>query len=170
MTTDVSKVVSINDRLYQPNEAVHTVKLHDVIERTIVGVNDHPYHQHVYPFQLTSGFCDPDLQPGCGVKDIGTDEDGNEVDTTQGGYFKNGDWHDNIRSEYQLSIKVKYHPQEILGKMMVHCHRLNHKDSGMMTQEKITHKPCQCNPVTMSRAESAHYDAKISQAVYDTGP
>jgi len=127
---------SINYKLYQVNEPVHTVKLHDVIERTIVGVNDHPYHQHVYPFQLTSGFCDPDLQPGCGEKDIGLDKAGNEVDVTQGGYFQDGDWHDNIRSEYQLSIKVKYHPQEILGKMMVHCHRLNHEDEGMMTQEK----------------------------------
>jgi len=161
---------SINGKLYQRNEAVHTVQLNDVIERKIVGVDDHPYHQHVYPFQLTSGFCDPDLQHGCGVKDIGHDKDGNEVDVTQGGYFQDGDWHDNIRSEFQKSIKVKYHPQEILGKMMVHCHRLNHEDSGMMTQEKITHKPCQCYPVTMSRTETVHYDAKISQAVYDNGP
>mmetsp|Transcript_60425 Transcript_60425/g.69436 ORF Transcript_60425/g.69436 Transcript_60425/m.69436 type:complete len:629 (+) Transcript_60425:115-2001(+) len=161
---------SINGKLYQPNVPVHTVKLHDVIERTIVGVNDHPYHQHVYPFQLTSGFCDPDLQPGCGDKDIGLDKAGNEVDVTQGGYFQDGDWHDNIRSEYQLSIKVKYHPQEILGKMMVHCHRLNHEDEGMMTQEKITHKPCQCKPLPMSGAETARYDAKISKAVYEHGP
>merc|ERR1712238_248183 len=79
---------SINGRLYQPYKAVHTVKLHDVIERTIVGVNDHPYHQHVYPFQLTSGFCDPDLQHGCGVKDIGHDKDAMRWMSPKVGIFK----------------------------------------------------------------------------------
>jgi len=148
---------SINGVKYQPNKAVHTIKLNEVVERTIIGVNKHPYHQHVYPFQLNSGFAEDEWT---------ADKNGNILDASQGGYFMNGDWHDNIRTVNQETITVKYQTHEILGKMMLHCHRLNHEDSGMMSQEKISRTgKCECDPLKMSYEELEHYSNKISTAV-----
>ena len=64
----------INGLGFDPHRFLHTVALGSVIERDLRGVNAHPYHQHVYPFQLVDN-----------VDDLtGTSAD----------YFRLGDWHD----------------------------------------------------------------------------
>jgi len=143
---------TVNRKRFQPNEFVHIVKLGEVIERKLTGVNFHPYHQHVYPFQLTKGF----------------DKDKNEwqdasIDSSQGGYFKNGDWHDVIKTGNQVGITIKYHPQKVLGRMMIHCHILPHEDTGMMSSEKIViDHNCDCNRTKMDENQLLNYDTKMA--------
>eukprot|EP00751_Fragilariopsis_kerguelensis_P029014 CAMPEP_0170922326 /NCGR_PEP_ID=MMETSP0735-20130129/10390_1 /TAXON_ID=186038 /ORGANISM="Fragilariopsis kerguelensis, Strain L26-C5" /LENGTH=828 /DNA_ID=CAMNT_0011321731 /DNA_START=128 /DNA_END=2614 /DNA_ORIENTATION=- len=140
----------INGKTYEPHAVLHTIKLGEVIERNLGGVSFHPYHQHVYPFQVTKGF------------------DKNEwtnasLDSTRGGYFKNGDWHDVIKTGYQREITIKYHPQKVLGKMMIHCHILDHEDHGMMAQEKmVVDHNCACNQTIMSDERLQHYSKKMA--------
>ena len=64
----------VNGLGFDPNRFLHTIALGSVIERDIRGINAHPYHQHVYPFQLVDNV---DALTG-----------------TSGDYFKLGDWHD----------------------------------------------------------------------------
>eukprot|EP00928_Gymnodinium_smaydae_P061002 TRINITY_DN4501_c0_g1_i1.p1 TRINITY_DN4501_c0_g1~~TRINITY_DN4501_c0_g1_i1.p1 ORF type:complete len:494 (+),score=44.23 TRINITY_DN4501_c0_g1_i1:101-1582(+) len=57
---------AVNGITFTTGQILHNAYLGAVVER-ILEVDDHPYHQHVYPFQLVSGF---------------------------GGYNQIGDWHD----------------------------------------------------------------------------
>jgi len=125
---------TVNGRKWRKNEAVHTIEFGQLVERKLEGISAHPYHQHVYPFQLTGGF---------GPTDEGSDS---TKDPTHGGYFKNGDWHDNIRSPNQREARIKYRANVHNGKLMLHCHRLPHEDQGMMSQEDVVDNgKCECN-------------------------
>mmetsp|Transcript_30134 Transcript_30134/g.33764 ORF Transcript_30134/g.33764 Transcript_30134/m.33764 type:complete len:831 (+) Transcript_30134:134-2626(+) len=150
----------INGKTYEPHAVLHTIKLGEVIERNLGGVSFHPYHQHVYPFQLTKGF------------------DKNEwtnasLDSTRGGYFKNGDWHDVIKTGMpgdDDEITIKYHPQTVHGKMMIHCHLLQHEDQGMMSQEHIALKHnCTCDNLKMTPKQLTHYNKKMAYQVRTNG-
>ena len=124
------------------------------MERKLGGVHFHPYHQHVFPYQLTEGFAKGDLG-----------WNGNDV--TQDGYYQNSDWHDNIRTDNQAQATVKFRPTEILGKVMLHCHRLKYKDKGMMSKEKISEDKCDCHQVDMRDKAILHYLAFIQTAVME---
>ena len=87
---------------------LHTTYLGAIVDRNIES-RGHPYHQHIYPFQLISGL------------------------NTFGGYNQIGDWHDT----YTGRGLIRFSPTEFTGKMMVHCHRLNHEDEGMMAIEYV---------------------------------
>jgi len=67
----------------------------------------HPYHQHVHPVQIVSG--------------------------GDGDYYQTGDWQDVLEGSHL----VRYSPTVFTGKMMIHCHRLDHEDKGMMHMEYI---------------------------------
>lgn len=90
---------------------LHTTYLGATVDRNIES-RGHPYHQHIYPFQLISG-----------LNTFGGDN----------GYNQIGDWHDT----YTGSGLIRFSPTEFPGKMMVHCHRLNHEDEGMMAIEYV---------------------------------
>ena len=45
----------INGRLYRADRYLHVARLGDVQERTLDGIDHHPYHQHMHPFQLMGG-------------------------------------------------------------------------------------------------------------------
>jgi len=133
-TTAFTGGLTVNFRKWVKNEAVHTIEFGQLVERKLEGIHVHPYHQHVYPFQLTGGF---------GPTDEGSDS---TKDPTHGGYFKNGDWHDNIRSPNQREATIKYRANVHNGKLMLHCHRLVHEDLGMMSQEDVVDNgKCKCN-------------------------
>jgi hypothetical protein len=42
----------VNDRQFDPDQFLHTISFGSIVERALSGVNKHPYHQHVYPFQI----------------------------------------------------------------------------------------------------------------------
>jgi hypothetical protein len=102
------------------------IRFGDVAERTLIGLSEHPYHQHVYPFQIASGY-------------------DNSVSSDKG-YWAKGDWQDTIQSRNEDEITMKYRANVHLGKIMLHCHALVHEDFGMMTQERVLDDgDCSCN-------------------------
>ena len=108
---------TINNRRFQTDVILHSSPLGAVIER-IIDADNHPYHQHVYPFQLV------ELQ-------------------LQTQYNRLGDWHDSMFG----SATVRYKAAAYAGKIMMHCHRLEHEDEGMMAMEYIDPDPtapCTC--------------------------
>lgn len=119
----------MNGETYRPgNHFQHTSFLGAVVQRELVGIDEHSYHQHIYPFQLIGGF-------------TGTE------------YFKYGDWHDSILQEdVKLSSSIttwiiRYRTTDIAGKMMVHCHNTMHADQGMLAKEYVRDSKsasCEC--------------------------
>jgi FtsP/CotA-like multicopper oxidase with cupredoxin domain len=121
----------VNEQIYRPgNRFMHTSYLGAVVERELLGVAEHSYHQHVYPFQIIDF---PNKE---------TDE-GNE-------FFMVGDWHDTYLDKIQKNgaITIRYIP-DIPGKVIVHCHNLLHADSGIIQKEYVRNVfegiPCQCD-------------------------
>jgi len=121
----------VNQQIYRPgNRFMHTSYLGAVVERKLLGLEEHSYHQHVYPFQII----DFPVQE--------TDE-GNE-------FFKVGDWHDTYLDKIQKNgaITIRYVP-DIPGKVIVHCHNQLHADSGIIQKEYVRNvfegSPCQCD-------------------------
>merc|ERR1712176_151886 len=101
------------------NNYMHTSYLGAVVERTLRGMEEHSYHQHVYPYQLID-FPNRDSK------------EGNE-------YFKVGDWHDTYLDKKQKGgpVTIRYKTTDIPGKIMVHCHNTLHADNGMIQKEYI---------------------------------
>jgi len=121
----------VNGRTYRPgNNFMHTTYLGAVVERSLKGMDEHSYHQHVYPYQLID-FPYQDSNKG------------NE-------FFKIGDWHDTYLDQDQKGgpVTIRYKTTDIPGKIMVHCHNTLHADSGMMQKEYVRNveegSRCQC--------------------------
>eukprot|EP01134_Creolimax_fragrantissima_P003373 CFRG3373T1 len=69
----------------------------------------HPYHQHVNPFLITSD--DP---------------------VTGGILFRKGDFRDTVALYNITPVNVRFYAADFVGPMMIHCHNLIHEDKGMM--------------------------------------
>ena len=92
----------VNGRPYSDTEYLHVAPLGALQQRSLRGLNSHPYHQHMYPFQLTSGFDESE-------------------------YFKIGDWHDTWQDSSigaDSAPTMRFRPLGFAGRMMVHCHWL----------------------------------------------
>ena len=113
--TVVSQGGGINGYRFDKNRVMHETPLGEVAERRI-DADGHPYHQHVYPFQLQSG--------------------------GDGGYIQVGDWYDT----FDGGATVRYQPMMFDTKIMVHCHKLEHEDEGMMSIDYVnsTFAACTC--------------------------
>ena len=108
-------------------EYMHTSFIGAIVERTLQGVVEHPYHQHTYPFQLISA--------------EGGNRRGN-IDMSEWNHI--GDWQDTYQGG---SAIVRYKTTKFSGSLMFHCHRLKHEDRGMMALENIYPKAtaeCTC--------------------------
>jgi len=123
----------INGEIYRPgNHYMHTTYLGAVVQRDLQGIEEHSYHQHIYPFQLVSGFKESE-------------------------YFQYGDWHDTLldvkgkASTGTTTWVIKYRTTDIAGKMMVHCHNTMHADHGMLQKEYVrelkSEGSCECDIV-----------------------
>jgi FtsP/CotA-like multicopper oxidase with cupredoxin domain len=118
---------SINGQYFEEDKYVHVIPFGETVQRTIGGITAHPYHMHVQPYQLFEGFPTGDLV------------------ATENGYFQNGDWHDVIISQGGVrEMEMRFRADIFDGKLMLHCHRLNHEDQGMMSQELILKSTDQC--------------------------
>jgi len=85
---------------------------------TLGGANAHPLHIHINPFQLGT------------VVDATGDADS---------YFKQGDWHDVLFIPTGFTIsQIHHHFADFEGKVVLHCHFLNHEDLGCMGYWTIT--------------------------------
>eukprot|EP00931_Biecheleriopsis_adriatica_P055184 TRINITY_DN3256_c0_g1_i5.p1 TRINITY_DN3256_c0_g1~~TRINITY_DN3256_c0_g1_i5.p1 ORF type:complete len:635 (+),score=115.07 TRINITY_DN3256_c0_g1_i5:68-1906(+) len=95
-----------------------------VYEMEVNGAAGHPFHMHVNPYQITS----ITNMPGAG-------------------YFTEGDWHDTLMlpDDRRLqggggggAVTVRYQTDVFTGKVVVHCHILEHEDEGMMNIIEVT--------------------------------
>jgi len=125
----------VNEESFDPERYIHTIRFGEVIERALENAGAHPYHQHVYPFQITDN----------------VDND-RSITSQQKAYFKEGDWHDVLMiDDLDDDLIVRYKPDVYDGRIMLHCHRLNHEDRGMMAQEHIIRNGrCDCNAQSVS--------------------
>eukprot|EP00287_Rhodomonas_sp_CCMP768_P005127 CAMPEP_0196740098 /NCGR_PEP_ID=MMETSP1091-20130531/29045_1 /TAXON_ID=302021 /ORGANISM="Rhodomonas sp., Strain CCMP768" /LENGTH=490 /DNA_ID=CAMNT_0042085031 /DNA_START=156 /DNA_END=1628 /DNA_ORIENTATION=+ len=114
-TTELEGDNEVNGAAFAHDFFLHEAFLGAVVERRIES-DEHPYHQHVNPFQLISRFAETE-------------------------YYRPGDWHDT----YTGFALVRHTAADFEGKIMVHCHRLLHEDEGMMTMERVNlNGPCSC--------------------------
>lgn len=115
---DVEDKTCVNGELFDKSKYIHTVQFGSVVERDLRGVNRHPYHQHVYPFQLVAGV-------------------DNLSDADENVYFQTGDWHDVILMDTNGAVTGRYVADVHDGVIMLHCHILSHEDEGTMAQELV---------------------------------
>jgi FtsP/CotA-like multicopper oxidase with cupredoxin domain len=81
----------------------------------------HVHHMHTYPVQLDHA--------------VVSGNDFNPTDAEFPNFFKSGDWHDTLQlgSDWFLRFRTS----EFIGPIVVHCHMLEHEDSGMMGYFKV---------------------------------
>ena len=87
--TNVGDNDGVNGRQYVPGQALHISRIGAVVERRI-DVENHPYHQHVYPYQFIS--------------------------VSETAYNKVGDWHDTVLG----TAVVRHETSRFAGKVMIH--------------------------------------------------
>lgn len=100
---------------------LHGSKVGSVMQREVFA-DTGPYHQHVFPFQLTV------------------------VEET--GYVNVGDWHDTFPGHFTM----RFSPSRFTGKMVVHCHSLKQGDQGAMGIEAVAgvNGSCFCGETGMA--------------------
>lgn len=91
------------------------------------GVQYHPLHLHVTPFQITK--IGPFFTPF--YQDFVDDE------WKYSNFFQVGDWHDVLRMAHRESCKLRILPNTFTGDYMFHCHFLDHEDAGLMGYFKV---------------------------------
>jgi FtsP/CotA-like multicopper oxidase with cupredoxin domain len=94
------------------------------------GVQYHPLHLHVTPFQITE--IGPFFEPF--YQDFVDDE------YKYNNFFQVGDWHDVLRMPHRESCKLRLLPNTFTGEYMLHCHFLDHEDAGLMGYFKVKGK------------------------------
>lgn len=128
-----------NGTEYKSNNRIHTSVIGKVARRNLSAAH-HPYHQHIIPFQILNG--------------TASDDSGYEP------YFKEGDWHD----VWDGDGIIQFRPTRFAGKMIFHCHRLEHEDQGMMSTERILPKgedsQCQCKSMNLAPEDDEDLVAK----------
>jgi FtsP/CotA-like multicopper oxidase with cupredoxin domain len=107
-----------------PNVPLLQPRLNSVEEWSFINDNndEHPIHVHVNDFQVTSYF-----DPTTGLK---TGAEMWEVDNANVPAPTLGSGESSIQSG-TLSIRTKF--EDYTGLFVMHCHRLNHEDNGLMT-------------------------------------
>jgi len=116
----------MNGLSYDPEIYLHKIPRGAIVERNVTGVDSHPYHQHVYPFQLKEFF---------------------GIDDADAEYFKIGDYHDSVTLRSSETVKIQYEASTFDGRIAVHCHRITHSDEGMLGSEIVIDDGiCECSP------------------------
>ncbi|CAB9506477.1 Multicopper oxidase mco [Seminavis robusta] len=112
----------VNDNAFDSSVYLHKIELGSIVERTLGGVDRHPYHHHVNP-------------------GLGTLSDAAEL-----AYFVTGDWHDVASMSITGDLVVRFSADTYTGTQMLHCHILSHEDKGTMAQEIIVDGgSCECD-------------------------
>jgi FtsP/CotA-like multicopper oxidase with cupredoxin domain/peroxiredoxin len=107
---------TFDDKTFDPDRTDHDPVVGTAEEWTITSVNqDHPFHIHVNAFQVVS------------VKD----KDGPERPLTP------GVWRDTVLIPEGATVKVRMRFEDFAGKTVLHCHKVEHEDQGMMQLIRI---------------------------------
>jgi len=99
----------INGRTFSNyNTFLDTFTVGTVNQINLNGNDEHPFHMHVNSYQIA-----------------------NAPTNTLNGYFQQGDWHDTLLA-LDETTNVRFQTDIFTGKMVFHCHILEHEDEGMM--------------------------------------
>ena len=103
-----------------------------VQEITLGAASFHPYHQHVNSFQIIS--ININVPPG---------QTGGTLTDDVATWYKVGDWHDtlqlpNFQDSPETSVTIRFQSDYYTGRMVQHCHMLDHEDKGMMAVYRIS--------------------------------
>jgi FtsP/CotA-like multicopper oxidase with cupredoxin domain len=98
---------SLNQHVWDPNKSIRTFDLGQLLEYPILLSQKHPYHTHINRMQI--------VEPGgCG------------------GRFEEGEYFDTIsQSTDTCLVRTKFF--DFAGRVVIHCHRFEHEDHGMMS-------------------------------------
>jgi FtsP/CotA-like multicopper oxidase with cupredoxin domain len=98
---------TINGKTFDPARTNITTKLGRVEEWTLTNTSpmDHPFHLHVWPFQVVARSDGAPITPG---------------------------WKDTVNVPAGESVTVRVPLTDISGRTVYHCHILDHEDLGMM--------------------------------------
>jgi FtsP/CotA-like multicopper oxidase with cupredoxin domain len=105
--------IQVNNRqFHSATDYDHVIDVGHVYEYNLKGVHVHPFHMHVYPYQIA---------------DWGETEN----PSTSDGFFMPGDWHDTLLTTNKWT-NVRLQTEKYTGTVVSHCHILAHEDLGMM--------------------------------------
>jgi FtsP/CotA-like multicopper oxidase with cupredoxin domain len=123
-TSDPKSFVYAFDGTAFPNVPLLQPRLDSVEEWTFPNENndEHPIHIHVNDFQVTNYF-DPTTGLQTGPEMWGVDNANVPAPTLGSG--------EAVVQQGTLSLRTKF--EEYVGLFVMHCHRLNHEDNGLMT-------------------------------------
>ena len=98
---------TIDGNTFDPNRIDQTARIGTVEEWTITNTSpmDHPMHLHVWPMQLI-------------------EQDGQSIDPAT--------WRDVVNVPARGNVKVRIAFDDFAGRVVYHCHILDHEDQGMM--------------------------------------
>jgi len=105
----------INDQVFVNHDTYLTSIQSGVVhEWSVTGIDEHPFHLHITPYQL-------------------------QTVTSNDPMFEIGDWHDVFLAGAAggEAITARFQTESFAGKMVIHCHILEHEDEGMMGVIKI---------------------------------
>lgn len=106
--TNGTKAVSVNQVVWDPERAIRTFDLNELVEWRLLRTQTHPYHAHINRMQIVQ-------KGGCGH-----------------GRFEEGEYFDTITADQnECLVRVKFF--DFAGRIVIHCHRFGHEDKGMMT-------------------------------------
>lgn len=123
---------AVNNHVYHSHERIHH-SVRGKMQQRLLNASiqgGHPYHQHVIPYQINR--IDDLPGPSKPLRFPGGPYDQ---------FFKVGDWHDTFAFDGIL----RFNPSNHTGKMILHCHKLDHEDEGMMSTEEILPEGEQCH-------------------------
>jgi len=88
----------------------------------------HPYHQHVYRFQIINDNFADDRSLGGEIQRV-------------------GEWRDTMLAVNTLGTGIRFRPVAFTGDMMMHCHIFQHEDYGSMQLFRITDDADVCEAI-----------------------
>ena len=105
----------INGQSWNPDVPVATFEYGSIQQWQVSTTNAHPLHVHLYHMQVVS-------PGGCGNR------------------YEEGEYYDTIASEIS-SCLVRFKMADIGGRMVLHCHILDHEDNGAMVWVDVANAP-----------------------------
>lgn len=111
MNGTVAKEVSINQIRWDPAIAIRQFRIGHLVEWTLINTGKHPFHIHINRMQIVQ-------EGGCGYR------------------YEEGEYYDTIASDAPCRIRMQF--WDFAGRIVAHCHKLKHEDSGMMVWIDVT--------------------------------
>ena len=118
---------------WDPGQSIHSFALGQLVEESVILSEKHPYHAHINRLQI--------VEPGgCGER------------------FEEGEYFDTLVQQQEMNkpCRVRRKFFDFAGRVIIHCHRFDHEDNGMMTVSNF----CNRGPSTRSYILHTSYEAE----------